>query len=139
MPVHGQDFQIICSSCPTLDHAGAISKRIVLITSPDTTAGTSLGLSFGSTSQPPVKRHHRPFGTERWIMAGPPVRERYNAKARGSVAGGGSHKKRKRLGAAKAAGSEDESGAPAPVQPAPGQGMSAKKRKRMESYIVSHP
>lgn len=67
-------------------------------------------------------------------MAGPPVRERYNSKARGSVAGG-SHKKRKRPK------NKDDPNAPdEPVvvdEPGDGRGkMSAKKRKRMDSYIV---
>lgn len=64
----------------------------------------------------------------------PPVRERYNAKARGSVAGGSSHKNRKR----KAKHQDD--GEPAEVKPAQPhyeEGMSSKKRKRLDSYIVS--
>lgn len=84
-------------------------------------------------------------------MAGPPVRERYNSKARGSTAGGGSHKKRKRP--SKAAppadvnaedGEDGQQTAHAEVEreklPMEGEGrggMSAKKRKRMDSYIVS--
>ncbi|WVQ85563.1 hypothetical protein IAT38_007729 [Cryptococcus sp. DSM 104549] len=69
-------------------------------------------------------------------MAGPPVRERYNSKARGSVAGGSSHKKRKRV---KQDGGEDNEAAGA----AGGSeavdvsaGMSSKKRKRFESYMA---
>jgi ATP-dependent RNA helicase DHX37/DHR1 len=73
-------------------------------------------------------------------MAGPPVRERYNAKARGSVAGGG-HKKRKRPKNKEVT----EDGTPVEQSTAPpevqGEGdgrgkMSSKKRKRMDSYIV---
>lgn len=62
----------------------------------------------------------------------PPVRERYNAKARGSD-GGGSHKNRKR----KAKQSEPEEAKLA--QPHHELGMSSKKRKRLDSYIVSPP
>lgn len=70
-------------------------------------------------------------------MAGPPVRERFNAKARGSVAGGSAHKKRKRPNAkVQAEGSDVEMGETKVVEPL-GGGMSSKKRKRMESYIVS--
>ena len=66
--------------------------------------------------------------------AGPPVRERYNAKARGSVAGG-SHKKRRRTGNKQEAGEGE--GQHEEEQPGDGRGkMSAKKRKRMDSYIV---
>ncbi|KAK8865947.1 hypothetical protein IAR55_001096 [Kwoniella newhampshirensis] len=70
---------------------------------------------------------------------GPPVRERYNAKARGSVAGGSSHKKRKRV-------KRDEAGDPVFEEVAeeeanvgaadPGAGMSSKKRKRFESFMA---
>lgn len=83
-------------------------------------------------------------------MAGPPVRERYNSKARGSTAGGGSHKKRKRPSKAVPladVGGEDGEDAQQLAQvevqmeklPMEGEGrggMSAKKRKRMDSYIV---
>ncbi|WWC86272.1 uncharacterized protein L201_001145 [Kwoniella dendrophila CBS 6074] len=73
-------------------------------------------------------------------MAGPPVRERYNAKARGSVAGGSSHKKRKRI-------RRDENGDPIFQQEEgensntlkeddPTAGMSSKKRKRFESFMA---
>ncbi|KLT42475.1 P-loop containing nucleoside triphosphate hydrolase protein [Cutaneotrichosporon oleaginosum] len=58
----------------------------------------------------------------------PPVRERYNAKARGSVAGG-SHKSRKRK--SKVLEPEEFK----PVQPHHEPGMSSKKRKRLDSYI----
>jgi ATP-dependent RNA helicase DHX37/DHR1 len=85
-------------------------------------------------------------------MAGPPVRERYNAKARGSTAGG-SHKKRKQK-KPKAPVVVDEDGVPIPtgkrdevmqeqsedegVYEGEGKGkMSSKKRKRLDSYIVS--
>ncbi|WVW82347.1 hypothetical protein I302_104354 [Kwoniella bestiolae CBS 10118] len=70
-------------------------------------------------------------------MVGPPVRERYNAKARGSVAGGSSHKKRKRIKQAEhdgEAGGADESNAPAVEDPT--AGMSSKKRKRFESFMA---
>lgn len=76
-------------------------------------------------------------------MAGPPVRERYNAKARGSTAGGG-HKKRKRpkIKEVNEDGTPVDSPAAPPVEvEAEGDGrgkMSSKKRKRMDSYIVSH-
>jgi ATP-dependent RNA helicase DHX37/DHR1 len=76
-------------------------------------------------------------------MAGPPVRERFNAKARGSTAGSGGHKKRKRPSAkarAEALGSDGDVEMKEPVkaaEPPAGAGMSSKKRKRMESYIVS--
>ncbi|WWC66285.1 uncharacterized protein I206_100186 [Kwoniella pini CBS 10737] len=71
-------------------------------------------------------------------MAGPPVRERYNAKARGSVAGGSSHKKRKRI-------KRDENGDPIfdevdqsdeRVADDPTAGMSSKKKKRFESFLA---
>ncbi|WWC58708.1 uncharacterized protein I303_101252 [Kwoniella dejecticola CBS 10117] len=71
-------------------------------------------------------------------MAGPPVRERYNAKARGSVAGGSSHKKRKRI-------KRDENGDPIFDQVEdstevadddPTAGMSSKKKKRFESFMA---
>lgn len=85
-------------------------------------------------------------------MAGPPVRERYNAKARGSTAGG-SHKKRKQK-KPKAPVVVDEDGVPIPTgkrdevmqdqsedelgHEGEGKGkMSSKKRKRLDSYIVS--
>lgn len=64
-------------------------------------------------------------------MPPPPPRQRYNAKARGSVAGG-SHKKRNRKPKHAADGEED-----APTQPHHEPGMSAKKKKRLDSYIVS--
>ncbi len=61
----------------------------------------------------------------------PPVRERYNAKARGSVAGGSSHKNRKRK--SKHTEPEEEQLS----QPHHEPGMSSKKRKRLDSYIAS--
>ncbi|WVQ70890.1 hypothetical protein IAR50_000415 [Cryptococcus sp. DSM 104548] len=61
-------------------------------------------------------------------MAGPPVRERYNAKARGSVAGGDSHKKRKQRRPQDNEAAEPEDAATA--------GMSSKKRKRFESFMA---
>ncbi|OCF55427.1 ATP-dependent RNA helicase DHX37/DHR1 [Kwoniella mangroviensis CBS 10435] len=72
-------------------------------------------------------------------MVGPPVRERYNAKARGSVAGGSSHKKRKR-----AKKNDDDGDAPndmaegssSTVVEDPTAGMSSKKRKRFESFMA---
>jgi hypothetical protein len=82
----------------------------------------------------------------------PPKHERYNAKARGSVAGGSAHKKRKRPstksiaseheGAASAAGAEvDFSSGAGKLAREHGleveQGMSSKKKKRLDSYIVS--
>ena len=73
-------------------------------------------------------------------MAGPPTQQRYNAKARGSVAGG-SHKKRKRP---KTHRGEEDDAISAPAggtlgdEGGSGRGkMSAKKRKRLDSYIVS--
>ncbi|KAK4687994.1 ATP-dependent RNA helicase DHX37/DHR1, partial [Tremellales sp. Uapishka_1] len=65
-----------------------------------------------------------------------PVQERYNAKARGSVAGGSAHKKRKRV---KARVEEDEDeGGPSTSTPVVdiGAGMSSKKKKRLDSYIA---
>ncbi|BEI97871.1 hypothetical protein CcaverHIS631_0301700 [Cutaneotrichosporon cavernicola] len=62
----------------------------------------------------------------------PPVRERYNSKARGSVAGGSSHKNRKRK--AKREGEPEEAKL---AQPHHEAGMSSKKRKRLDSYIAS--
>ncbi|WVO12956.1 hypothetical protein L204_100565 [Cryptococcus depauperatus] len=69
-------------------------------------------------------------------MAGPPVRQKYNAKARGSVAGGSTHKKRKAVSQkgqfeddAEEDGEleeQDDDSLPA---------MSSKKRKRFESYM----
>ncbi len=77
-------------------------------------------------------------------MAGPPVRERYNAKARGSTAGG-SHKKRKRTKKVDSENPTGEDGQVMEVQPereeeeGESRGkMSSKKRKRMESYIVRY-
>lgn len=70
-------------------------------------------------------------------MAGPPVRQRYNAKARGSVAGGSSHKKRKR-GPPRADAEGDGEDATGPGESSIGAGMSSKKKKRLESYIVSY-
>jgi ATP-dependent RNA helicase DHX37/DHR1 len=78
-------------------------------------------------------------------MAPPPRHERYNAKARGSVAGGSSHKKRKRQPqrVVEEDGSEveqDPSSAAAIAMASEmslQSGMSTKKRKRLESYIVS--
>jgi ATP-dependent RNA helicase DHX37/DHR1 len=88
-------------------------------------------------------------------MAPPPKQIRYNAKARGSVAGGSSHKKRKRQSQAPPAGSisinsdgeQVEQGSEQSVIPDKedtaveeelplGHGMGSKKRKRLESYIV---
>jgi ATP-dependent RNA helicase DHX37/DHR1 len=69
-----------------------------------------------------------------------PVQERYNAKARGSVAGGSTHKKRKRV---KSKISEDGQVAPVVIhqdegEEGDGRGkMSTKKRKRFDSYVVS--
>ncbi|AFR97931.1 ATP-dependent RNA helicase DHX37/DHR1 [Cryptococcus neoformans C23] len=71
-------------------------------------------------------------------MAGPPVRQRYNAKARGSVAGGSSHKKRKNI--TKEHTEEDaqdnEADQHGAVFEDPTAGMSSKKRKRFESYMA---
>lgn len=79
-------------------------------------------------------------------MAPPPIHERYNAKARGSVAGGSSHKKRKRP-APKVVPEDDTDGiegveegeslAAIAKRMSGGEGLSGKKRKRLESYIVS--
>lgn len=73
-------------------------------------------------------------------MAPPTSHPRYNAKARGSVAGG-SHKKRKRP-STKLDPSEHEDGQD-PTHPTgdledsePREKMSSKKRKRLDSYIV---
>ncbi|WWD17862.1 hypothetical protein CI109_102306 [Kwoniella shandongensis] len=68
---------------------------------------------------------------------GPPVRERYNAKARGSVAGGSAHKKRKRVKRDEA-GQEiaEVEGGVAAAASDPGAGMSSKKRKRFESFMA---
>ena len=63
-----------------------------------------------------------------------PVQQRYNAKARGSTAGG-SHKKRKRPRASL----EDEvsvSALPIVEYEEGRRNMSAKKRKRFDSYVV---
>jgi len=71
-------------------------------------------------------------------MAGPPVRERYNAKARGSTAGG-SHKKRKRVKDKQAEGSDNDASAVPTIVDVDAEArgkMSSKKRKRMDSYIV---
>ena len=73
----------------------------------------------------------------------PPTQQRFNAKARGSVAGG-SHKKRKRP---KTHQVDVEDGGPEverigeaskiAAETISGRGkMSAKKRKRLDSYIV---
>ena len=80
-------------------------------------------------------------------MAPPPRHERYNAKARGSVAGGSSHKKRKRPApkeipedvSDEAGEGEDgtESLATIAKRMSGGEGISGKRRKRLESYIVS--
>jgi ATP-dependent RNA helicase DHX37/DHR1 len=79
-------------------------------------------------------------------MAPPPRHERYNAKARGSVAGGSSHKKRKRQPQRVV---EEDDGSDTQQDPSSAAaiamasemnlqaGMSTKKRKRLESYIVS--
>jgi ATP-dependent RNA helicase DHX37/DHR1 len=80
-------------------------------------------------------------------MPPPPRHERYNAKARGSVAGGSSHKKRKRPppkevqedGNDGAGEGEDESLAAIAKRMSGGEGISGKRRKRLESYIVSWP
>ena len=72
-------------------------------------------------------------------MAGPPVRERYNAKARGSVAGGSHKKKRKQKPAVDEDGevAVDGNGLEDIEESGDGRGkMSSKKRKRMDSYIV---
>lgn len=77
-------------------------------------------------------------------MAPPPRHERYNAKARGSVAGGSSHKKRKRQPVApveqevsdEEARDGGESLAAMARRMSGGEGISTKKRKRLESYIV---
>lgn len=80
-------------------------------------------------------------------MAGPPVRERYNAKARGSTAGGSAHKKRKRpsnkevaagqLAEAQVSAADELANKSLESEGGEGRGgMSAKKRKRMDSYIV---
>lgn len=71
-------------------------------------------------------------------MAGPPVRQRYNAKARGSVAGGSSHKKRKNITKERTeehAQDNDNDQHDAELEDATA-GMSSKKRKRFESYMV---
>jgi ATP-dependent RNA helicase DHX37/DHR1 len=81
-------------------------------------------------------------------MAPPPRHERYNAKARGSVAGGSSHKKRKRGSQAPKEGDDvfverEEPSTAASIALASEMslqsGMGTKKRKRLESYIVSLP
>lgn len=95
---------------------------------------------------------HIPYSPTSRTMP-PPKHERYNAKARGSVAGGSAHKKRKRPstksvaseheGAAFAAGAEDmgSSSGVGKLAREHGleveQGMSSKKKKRLDSYIVS--
>ena len=63
-----------------------------------------------------------------------PIQQRYNAKARGSVAGG-SHKKRK---GPRAAVADDVSVSALPIlEHDEGRGkMSAKKRKRFDSFVV---
>lgn len=68
-------------------------------------------------------------------MAGPPTVQRYNAKARGSVAGG-SHKKRKRPARGDGEAEEPKSSIIGGVDT---RGMSSKKKKRLESYIVGIP
>ncbi|ORX35970.1 P-loop containing nucleoside triphosphate hydrolase protein [Kockovaella imperatae] len=75
-------------------------------------------------------------------MGGPPTYQRYNAKARGSVAGG-SHKKRKRpkvhRGEAEGGGQDGDEGGHGIGEVTEGSGrgkMSAKKRKRLESYVT---
>ena len=109
-------------------------------------AGTSQVADFWSTSIPSPPLHT--FTLKYITMAGPPVRERYNAKARGSVAGGGAHKKRKRPfnkpiplaedgNAEDGAGHQVEERQKMPMEGEGRGGMSAKKRKRMDSYIVS--
>ncbi|KIR24887.1 ATP-dependent RNA helicase DHX37/DHR1 [Cryptococcus deuterogattii LA55] len=72
-------------------------------------------------------------------MAGPPVRQRYNAKARGSVAGGSSHKKRKNITKERTEEHAQDNGNDqhdAGLED-PTAGMSSKKRKRFESYMNS--
>ncbi|OCF41767.1 ATP-dependent RNA helicase DHX37/DHR1 [Kwoniella heveanensis CBS 569] len=77
-------------------------------------------------------------------MAGPPVRQRYNAKARGSTAGGSSHKKRKRTTTTSreheqdgVAGIGESSGRGiTEVDEDPASGMSGKKKKRFESFMA---
>ncbi|WVQ97439.1 hypothetical protein IAU59_004552 [Kwoniella sp. CBS 9459] len=76
-------------------------------------------------------------------MAGPPVRQRYNAKARGSTAGGSSHKKRKRTAAqaGDVEGAEDgvgqgSAGIAMEVDDDPAAGMSGKRKKRFESFMA---
>ena len=61
----------------------------------------------------------------------PPVRERYNAKARGKGDGGRSHKAGKKKKIVEVAPDDK------PQQPHHEPGMSSKKRKRLDSYIVS--
>lgn len=71
-------------------------------------------------------------------MAGPPVRQRYNAKARGSVAGGSSHKKRKNITKERTEedAQDNEADQHGAVFEDPTAGMSSKKRKRFGSYMV---
>ncbi|WRT64167.1 uncharacterized protein IL334_001096 [Kwoniella shivajii] len=70
-------------------------------------------------------------------MAGPPVRERYNSRARGSVAGGSSHKKRKRVKSQDEIENAVEGGGEIQeVKEDAMAGMSSKKRKRFESYMA---
>ena len=79
-------------------------------------------------------------------MGPPPTRERYNAKARGSVAGG-SHKKRTRPKNKAILEGDDENDVDvvgveqaAVEEQRDGRGkMSSKKRKRLDSYIVRRP
>lgn len=78
------------------------------------------------------------IGESSYRMAGPPVRQRYNAKARGSVAGGSSHKKRKNITKERTeehAQDNDNDQHDAELED-PTAGMSSKKRKRFESYMV---
>jgi ATP-dependent RNA helicase DHX37/DHR1 len=64
----------------------------------------------------------------------PPVRERYNAKARGKGDSGRSHK----IGKKKKPVEVNEDDVKA-AQPHHEAGMSSKKRKRLDSYIVRLP
>ncbi|RSH92899.1 putative ATP-dependent RNA helicase DHR1 [Saitozyma podzolica] len=81
----------------------------------------------------------------------PPKHERYNAKARGSVAGGSAHKKRKRPSTKSIASEHEDAAFPAGAEVAFSsgagrlarehgleveQGMSSKKKKRLDSYIA---
>jgi len=93
---------------------------------------------------------------------GPPVRQRYNSKARQSTLGGSSHKKRRRSTNAPSNGETEyaSDNDPAPldmIMPGQreaereqrmavmrqelvdqGEQLSSKKRKRLDAFIVSH-